>query len=359
MHKRQTLSCVPSLRVLVLWYWYHMDSLILSHARWTIVGHSQLQRKRFGFILDEELKQAASSEEVRVALGKEGIGNEIDLMISGDGAVSVVMNLSDMKLFGVVFALPSSSEPAPSEKFSSKRKMERKAIPKAHHEETGEKSRPLTDLTSVVEKSCRGSMNPKSISPSGEPPTGSQRKSFSSSKFACQTGPRCKAAVFLRSTLAPVSLGSFLQRLKSSLRNLRKISNPTVGDAPGGSGSLCPSQTQALEIPYCGSFPRNLPSSDKIFADLNPVWGKFGDITVRDSENSSVRIKIEYRLPPKCCVKFGHLMNRCPKPPMKRTGFKLGEGTREVLKKQPGRGGRARESVKRLSAYLHTYLFFL
>ncbi|XP_013618883.1 PREDICTED: uncharacterized protein LOC106325373 [Brassica oleracea var. oleracea] len=65
-----------------------------------------------------ELKQAASSEEVRVALGKEGIGNEIDLMISGDGAVSVVTNLSDLKLFGVVFALPSSSEPAPSEKFS-------------------------------------------------------------------------------------------------------------------------------------------------------------------------------------------------------------------------------------------------
>ncbi|WZZ04661.1 hypothetical protein YC2023_090582 [Brassica napus] len=63
------------------------------------------------------------SEEVRVALGekygKEGIGNEIDLMISGDGAVSVVTNLSDLKLFGVVFALPSSSEPATSEKFST------------------------------------------------------------------------------------------------------------------------------------------------------------------------------------------------------------------------------------------------
>ena len=39
-------------------------------------------------------------------------------MISGDGAVSVVTNLSDLKLFGVVFALPSSSEPAPSEKLS-------------------------------------------------------------------------------------------------------------------------------------------------------------------------------------------------------------------------------------------------
>ncbi|KAH0897458.1 hypothetical protein HID58_047026 [Brassica napus] len=116
-----------------------LDSLILSHARWAFVGHDQLQGysdllfgfcdystaitcARFGFILDEELKQAASSEEVRVALGeknsKEGIGNEIDLMISGDGAVSVVTNLSDLKLFGVVFALPSSSEPAPSEKFS-------------------------------------------------------------------------------------------------------------------------------------------------------------------------------------------------------------------------------------------------
>ncbi|CAN7128017.1 unnamed protein product [Brassica rapa subsp. narinosa] len=44
---------------------------------------------------------------------------QIDLMISGDGAVSVVTNLSDLKLFGVVFALPSSSEPATSEKFST------------------------------------------------------------------------------------------------------------------------------------------------------------------------------------------------------------------------------------------------
>lgn len=44
-------------------------------------------------------------------------------------------------------------------------------------------------------------------------------------------------------------------------------------------------------------------------------------VEVRDSENNSVRIKIEYpKLPPKCCNcgKFGHLMNRCPKPPMKR-----------------------------------------
>ena len=44
-------------------------------------------------------------------------------------------------------------------------------------------------------------------------------------------------------------------------------------------------------------------------------------VEVRDSENNSVIIKIEYpKLPPKCCNcgKFGHLMNRCPKPLMKR-----------------------------------------
>ncbi|KAG2320977.1 hypothetical protein Bca52824_014190 [Brassica carinata] len=74
---------------------------------------------RFSFALDEELKQDAASEEVRVALGekisRERIGNEIDLMISGNGPVSAVTYLSHLKLFGVVFAFPSSSEPAPSE----------------------------------------------------------------------------------------------------------------------------------------------------------------------------------------------------------------------------------------------------
>ncbi|CDY12519.1 BnaC07g13590D [Brassica napus] len=78
---------------------------------------------RFGFTLDEELKQDASSEEVRVALGekisRERIGNEIDLMISGNGPVSAVTYISDLKLFGVVFAFPSSSEPAPSENCGS------------------------------------------------------------------------------------------------------------------------------------------------------------------------------------------------------------------------------------------------
>ncbi|CAH8384017.1 unnamed protein product [Eruca vesicaria subsp. sativa] len=72
---------------------------------------------KFCFTLDEELKEAASSEEVRVALERkicrERIGNEIDMMITGTGPVSAVTYLSDFKLFGVVFAIPSSSEPSP------------------------------------------------------------------------------------------------------------------------------------------------------------------------------------------------------------------------------------------------------
>ncbi|CDY37960.1 BnaC05g08140D [Brassica napus] len=77
----------------------------------------------FGFTLDEELKDAASSEEIRVALERkicrERIGNEIDMMISGNGPVSAVTYLSDFKLFEVVFAIPSSSEPAPTENCGS------------------------------------------------------------------------------------------------------------------------------------------------------------------------------------------------------------------------------------------------
>ncbi|KAL1195819.1 hypothetical protein V5N11_027686 [Cardamine amara subsp. amara] len=69
---------------------------------------------RYGFTLDEELKEAAlREEEVRVALAgnvsRERIGNEIDLMITGNRPVSAVTYLFDLKLFSLLFALPSSS----------------------------------------------------------------------------------------------------------------------------------------------------------------------------------------------------------------------------------------------------------
>lgn len=238
-----------------------------------------------------------------------------------------------------------------------------------------------------------------------------------------------------------ISVPSYAQRFKSSLRNLRKISSPTfledgtpVVQAPA---SVLLSTAEIWKDHIVAHFHGSCPPPGKIFADLNPVWGKFGDITVRmvsetsclifvpnvqsrewvlqvgywqvdhcavsvfpwsaegslhdlelkfaptwvilknvppqlysldgisviasavgeplhteksrldpyhfgdtkvkieidlsmtpptlvevrDSEDNSVRIKLEYpKLPPKCCNcgKFGHLMNRCPKPLMKK-----------------------------------------
>ncbi|KAM1759915.1 hypothetical protein EV2_002885 [Malus domestica] len=74
---------------------------------------------RFGFILDEELKEAAACDEVKAALSakisRERIGTEIDLMISGNQPVQAVAYISDLKLFWVVFSLHTKHEPAVSE----------------------------------------------------------------------------------------------------------------------------------------------------------------------------------------------------------------------------------------------------
>ncbi|KAM1211024.1 hypothetical protein ACFX2I_002811 [Malus domestica] len=74
---------------------------------------------RFGFILDEELKEAAACDEVKAALSakisRERIGTEIDLMISGNQPVQAVAYISDLKLFWVVFSLHMKHEPAVSE----------------------------------------------------------------------------------------------------------------------------------------------------------------------------------------------------------------------------------------------------
>ncbi|XP_034220731.1 tRNA nucleotidyltransferase cca2 isoform X2 [Prunus dulcis] len=74
---------------------------------------------RFGFILDEELKEAASCDEVKAALSakisRERIGTEIDLMISGNQPVQAMAYICDLKLFWVVFSLHPKYEPAVSE----------------------------------------------------------------------------------------------------------------------------------------------------------------------------------------------------------------------------------------------------
>ncbi|RZC81403.1 hypothetical protein C5167_043985 [Papaver somniferum] len=71
---------------------------------------------RFCFEMDEELKEAAASDEVRVALAdkisRERIGDEIDLMIFGKHPVQAMTYIRSLQLFCVVFPLPSNSEPA-------------------------------------------------------------------------------------------------------------------------------------------------------------------------------------------------------------------------------------------------------
>lgn len=71
---------------------------------------------RFRFILDEQLKQAAASDEVKAALSakisKERIGAEIDLMISGNEPVQAMTYICDLKLFWVVFSLHQQCEPS-------------------------------------------------------------------------------------------------------------------------------------------------------------------------------------------------------------------------------------------------------
>ncbi|KAI3977907.1 hypothetical protein MKX01_036747 [Papaver californicum] len=74
---------------------------------------------RFSFLLDEELMEAAASDEVRVAIvdkiSRERVGKEIDLMIKDKQPVRAMTYMCSFQLFWVVFTLPAESEPAVSE----------------------------------------------------------------------------------------------------------------------------------------------------------------------------------------------------------------------------------------------------
>ncbi|KAI3995835.1 hypothetical protein MKX01_020370 [Papaver californicum] len=65
---------------------------------------------RFGFVLDEGLKEAAASDKVRDAINnkisRERIGNEINLMMCGNRPVQAMMDVCSLQLFWVAFALP-------------------------------------------------------------------------------------------------------------------------------------------------------------------------------------------------------------------------------------------------------------
>ncbi|KAI4320189.1 hypothetical protein MLD38_033695 [Melastoma candidum] len=71
---------------------------------------------RFKFTLDEKLKEAAASDDVREALAakisRERVGTEVDLMIAGNEPVKAVSYIYELRLFWVVFSLPPSYEPS-------------------------------------------------------------------------------------------------------------------------------------------------------------------------------------------------------------------------------------------------------
>nr|XP_010930817.1 putative CCA tRNA nucleotidyltransferase 2 [Elaeis guineensis] len=71
---------------------------------------------RFGFVLDEDLKKAASDEEVRAAIAdkisRERIGHEVDLMISGNQPLRAMDYICDLQLFYVVFTFPENPQPS-------------------------------------------------------------------------------------------------------------------------------------------------------------------------------------------------------------------------------------------------------
>jgi hypothetical protein len=63
---------------------------------------------RFGFELEDEVKEAASCSEVKTALGskvsRERIGHEIDLMLRGKKPVTAMRSVEQLELFPVIFS---------------------------------------------------------------------------------------------------------------------------------------------------------------------------------------------------------------------------------------------------------------
>ena len=89
---------------------------------------------------------------------------------------------------------------------------------------------------------------------------------------------------------------SYAARFKSSLRNLRKIQAPSFledGTPVVQAPESVPLQTSELWKDHVvAHFHGRRPSASKIITDLNPVWGKFGSITVRTVSETCVLIYI-------------------------------------------------------------------
>lgn len=92
------------------------------------------------------------------------------------------------------------------------------------------------------------------------------------------------------------SAPTYAERFKASLRNLRKISDPTyledgtpVVQAPP---AILLQASEMWKDHLVAQFHGRRPHPTKIIADLNPVWGKHGNITVRTLSSTSCLIYI-------------------------------------------------------------------
>lgn len=87
---------------------------------------------RFGFAVSQDLLSAASTDEVRVALGskvsRERVGKEVELMLKGRDPLFAVELLHTLGLFDTVFTLPQpSAEAGQSAKGAKESNVESKA----------------------------------------------------------------------------------------------------------------------------------------------------------------------------------------------------------------------------------------
>lgn len=96
------------------------------------------------------------------------------------------------------------------------------------------------------------------------------------------------------SAIPSIETPSYAQRFKDSLRNLRKISSP-VAEIDGIPVVLAPDSvvlqaSEAWKDHIIAHSHGRCPSPSKIYDDLNPVWGKHGNITVRSLSQTAALI---------------------------------------------------------------------
>lgn len=113
-------------------------------------------------------------------------------------------------------------------------------------------------------------------------------------KSVSQTQVPIKSSVLAQipSTAAP----SYAERFKASLRNLKKISSPTY-DADGtpvvqAPASVLLKTADQWKGHIIAQFHGLIPPPGKIYSDLNPAWGKHGNITIRTMSETSCLILI-------------------------------------------------------------------